>query len=172
METTAHIHTMKSKAAEDSPKWAIDGVPSASIADVWPTVWPILKTAVDVAPEDVRFREDELLRLLIEREMQLWVIMNLAQHKIVAAAVTSIIDVDKFMPGAKALEIPFVAGSDMSAWVRALETLLAKYGQVNGAQYLFGYGRKGWERMAEFKSIGYTESGIRVMAKVIKGTMQ
>lgn len=164
--------TCQTTEMEQEPKWAIDGVPSASIADVWPTVWPILKTAVDVAPEDVRFKEDELLKLLINREMQLWVIADVSHHKIVASAVTSIIDVDQYLPGAKALEIPFVAGSDMGGWVGALERLLSMYGYSNGAKYLFGYGRKGWERMAEFKNIGYTASGIRVMAKVIKGEMQ
>jgi len=157
---------------DDVPRWAIDGIPSASVADVWPTVWPILKPAVDVAPESIRFKEDELLGLLIGREMQLWVIANIEHHKIVATAITSIIDIDEFMPDATALEIPFVAGSDMGAWVVALERLLAEYGRANGAQYLFGYGRKGWERMAEFKSIGYTKGGIRVMAKVIKGKLQ
>ena len=165
METTTATHSRNHE-----PKWAIDGVPSASVGDVWPTVWPIIKEAVDVTPEAVRFTEEQILNMLINREMQLWVIMNLPRERICAAAITSLINVDEFIPDAMALEVPFVAGRGMNDWIRALNKLLGEYGRIMGAQYLFGYGRKGWERMAGFKNIGYTKSGIRVMAQVIKRT--
>ena len=95
----------------NEPKWLIDGVPSASVPDLWPTVWPIIKRAVDTAPHGVRFKEERLLDLLVSREMQLWIIVKVPQGRIAAVVMTSIIDIDRYIPEAIALEVPFIGAT-------------------------------------------------------------
>lgn len=151
----------------DNPRWVIDGCLRYHIPDVWPVVWPIVKRAVDRFPCEDQFTEAEILTHLVKGEMQLWLIEDLKAQKIAAAAITSIIEDDEHFPGQRVFEVPFVAGYGMKRWIGALLRLLSEYGKSHGAEVMLGYGRKGWERVVGFDTIGETTSGIRVMARTL-----
>lgn len=150
------------------PNWLIDGIPSDQAADVWPSIWPTLKKAVDRAPEEIRMTKDQLFTEWSEGKRQVWVIVHIPKQELAAVVMTSVIDAGKWFPDSLALEVPFVAGKGMKHWLEALHKLLNSYGQHMGAQYMVGYGRKGWERMVKFKHIGYTDGGIRIMVRPIE----
>lgn len=152
----------------DKPKWLIDGIPSEQAEKVWPAVWPLIRRAVDYAPEEIRMKKDELFDLWQSGQMQVWVVVNIEKQELVAAVMTSIIDADKWFPESRALEVPFVGGKGMKHWIGALYRLLNSYAKASNLQYMVGYGRKGWEKVVEFKHIGYTSGGIRVMVRAIE----
>lgn len=134
------------------------------MADVWPYVWPIIRRAVDRFPIPDRFTEKELLDLLIKGEMQLWLIEDMHNNRIAAAALTSLIREDMF-PDQLVFEVPFVAGYGMKDWIGSLFHLLRTFAVAHGCIVMLGYGRKGWERTLGFQHIGETEHGVRVMAR-------
>lgn len=148
----------------DVPRWVIDGIVRARIADVWPVAWPMLRPAVERASPESRFQERELLDLLLRGESQLWMILDAEAVEIAAFIVTSIIHDERFT-SQKALEVPFIAGEGMKHWIDALYTLLSRFALAHDCTVMLGYGRKGWQRSAGFRAVGKNKYGTLIMAR-------
>lgn len=153
-----------SSRISDVPRWVIDGIVRAKIADVWPVAWPMLRPAVEVASPESRFQERELLDLLLKGESQLWMILNVEAVEIAAFVVTSIITDERYSTQ-KALEVPFIAGEGMKHWIDALYVLLREFALAHGCTVMLGYGRKGWQRSAGFRAVGKNKYGTLIMAR-------
>lgn len=137
------------------------GVGSDEARMVWGIVAPMLKPALDIAPQPKS--TDWLLAEIEARDKQLWLAVR---GRILAALITDIIDIPQDGGMLRVCEVPYIGGTEMPKWINRAEKLIAAWARHNGCRAIVGYGRPGWQRFG-FVVKGHTADGQLIMAKEI-----
>lgn len=120
--------------------WTVSAVPFEAVADMWPTVLPMLQPAIDLSSG--RIDADAVLEGLKNRFYVLWVIYP-QDLSLCAAAVTH---TAKY-PRKSMLTVDLLGGHGMQAWLDDLATTFRKFAQVQGLAGVEMTGRPGWARV-------------------------
>lgn len=131
----------------------IDGVPSYHAEQVWPLVEGWLQNVVN--EYDPGYTTADLLDHIKQQKKQLW----LGLSKEIAAVIVTEINI---YPQYKVLHAPYVAGSDMDAWLPGALRTLEAFARHHGCKYVTGCGRRGWVRALQ--SDGWRE-GFTIIRK-------
>lgn len=123
------------------------GIISEDVDQIWPQIEDILQTAVEYS--DGKYRISDIYHALIERDMQLWIIVDDKNH-IYSAIVTQVVT----YPRKKVMFVMLVAGVKFNEW-SALITNLTDFAKAHGCETIEGYGREGWE--VKLKRIGFAK---------------
>jgi hypothetical protein len=127
-----------------SDKCRLYGILFDKIEGLWHEVLPFLERAL--AYSDGKFKADDVKKMLIERDMQLWLIYNNTGLK--GICITQIIE----YPQSKRLGIPFIAGTDFKEW-KSGWYVIREWALEHGCDSVETQGRDGWER--ELKPFGF-----------------
>jgi hypothetical protein len=133
------------------------GVPYSSIDDVWAEVEPMLKKGIQHG--DGELDTKDILKMLIERSMQLWVLWDYDGDRIVMAGVTEIIS----YPRLKVCRAVVLGGERVSEWMTYIDEI-ERWAKYKGCDRMEAYGRRGLAKKME--SIGYSNTYV-VMRKTI-----
>lgn len=120
-------------------------VPSSTIEYFWEVVQPMINAALKHA--DGKYSENDIFRLLKEKNMQLWVIADI-EDIIQAAIVTQIVE----YPNKKVMFIVLVGGVKFDNWSHVLPHFVS-FARDHQCQSIEGYGRSGWE--TKLKHLGF-----------------
>lgn len=115
----------------------------------------------EVTPETER----KLFGKLLTRYAQLWIAWDMKTDALIGVVTTELCE----HRGHQCMEIPLVAGKDLTRWMLPLWRILTLWGEAQGATHAVGYGRKGWKRVLGFEEVGQTERGVLIMARPLKG---
>jgi len=118
-------------------------IPPELLGDVWPVAKPMLAPAVARAAP--LWSIEDMPEAIASRVFDLWLVT--ADGRARAAALARVTD----YPRVKAVDVPFVGGEGMPAWIGPLHDALAGWGRANGATFMTGGGRKGWCRVLGFR---------------------
>ena len=127
-------------------------------------MWPLLERAAEIAPQETRHTSADLKAKCQRAAAQLWIVWDAERQDYAAACVTMLTHSDEFPP--HVLDIVLLGGRDMKAWLAPLWTTIRRWGASKGADITVICGRKGWQRVMGLKHIGFTESGLRRMARL------
>lgn len=116
----------------------LQGIPAQCVPNVWATVAPMLKLAVERGQKD--FLLEDVLALIMSREMQLWIWVE--ELKIVACCVTQLVN----YPQRKVCQLPYIAGSGMKRFLQCEEQFIT-WAKAHGCTQLEGFDRGGWLRV-------------------------
>lgn len=130
---------------KEKRKLQLFGVPSSDIDLYWVHAEPLLAKTLEYC--DGRYETIDIYKFLKDRDMQLWVSYN-DDKKMAVACVTEIIQ----YPRKKVMNIVFLAGIESETWLHCCENLKA-FALSHGCQSVYGYGRKGWEKVS--KPLGF-----------------
>jgi hypothetical protein len=114
------------------------GIPAQCVPNVWATVAPMLKKAVDRSHND--YLLDDVLKCILEREMQLWVYEK--DGIITGCCVTMIVT----YPQRKICQLPYLAGKGLKEFLTQ-ENIITEWARANGCTRLEGFDRGGWARV-------------------------
>jgi hypothetical protein len=121
-------------------EWSVEGIPHDQVLEVWPTVGPLIEKALERGRGEMG--PDDVLALLLSRDMQLWA----AKHggRIKAVCTTHILT---FKTGLKVAQLEHAAGIGMREWADKGRRILEAWAVANGCQEIRGGGREGWGRV-------------------------
>ena len=149
-------------------KWITEGVQARDLAHVWDDVWPYLRKAIDRFPNaELPYTEEEIVRRLFRKTMQLWIGWNVEEHRVSGALITEITHDDKH-PGKVFCSVPLVGGERWNEWGDDLWNEVKKWAVEKGCTHALGYGRKGWKRLYGFDDCGTTQDGIPMFVRRLK----
>lgn len=123
------------------------GVPQSSVDEVWHDVKPMLERGISHG--DGELDVDDLLKFLLSRTMQLWVVYNYNESKIMMAGVTEIVN----YPKSKVCRAVVLGGDGVDQWVKHVAGIEAWAKSMN-CNKMEAFGRRGLARKME--SIGYS----------------
>jgi hypothetical protein len=119
-------------------------------------IWPQVRAFIDAALVRTggRFLAGDVLDLLLNGKVRLWVSWNDEEKQVDAAIVTEIIQ----YPRLRELRIWLVGGRNMKAWFADAEALIAEFARDKGCAMMASGGRHGWLRVigAEWRQTGPT----------------
>lgn len=115
------------------------GVQSAMVKETWVLVEPLVQKGLALEPG--LYEPKDILQLLNEKKMQLWVAIDPEENKILAALVTQL----AIYPKGTACWIILVGGSGMSDWVRFMK-VIKLWAKSKGCDRILSFSRKGWIR--------------------------
>ncbi len=113
------------------------GVPAVQIPPLWPRIEPLVRRGL--AHADGRYRPEDLLRGLLGRDMQLWLV---AGDGIEAVCITEIVR----YPRQRRCNLFLCAGTGMRRWVPLRETI-ERWARAQGCVAIELQGRPGWSRV-------------------------
>ncbi len=123
------------------------GVPNSSIPDVWEDVKPMLEKGISHG--DGELDVNDILKFLLDRTMQLWVLYNYDESVIVMAGVTELVT----YPRAKICRAVVLGGDSLSDWIEHIKGIEA-WAKSKGCDKVEAYGRRGLAKKME--AIGYS----------------
>jgi hypothetical protein len=130
---------------ELGPNCSIRGVSHEALDDVWPQVAPLIAKALSYSRGELNV--DDVLHLLLEQLMQLWV-ANDNTGRVEMCVVTQIIN----YPRKRFLRIVVLAGSQSYRWERGWE-LIAAWARQLGCDGVESFARPGIARL--YKKLGF-----------------
>ena len=122
------------------------GVPFDMIDDFWTQVSPFIEMALEHGHGE--FEVDDIYEACLEKDMQLWVIYEQPEHKIVLAVVTQIIN----YPKTKVCRIVTLGGESDLLWENKL-FILEEWAKENGCVRVETFCRDGLQR--KLNRLGY-----------------
>jgi hypothetical protein len=124
-----------------APDTWLNGVLSSEAAEWWPMCAPLLEKALTRTGACEDYSTDDLLELVQNREMQLWVMHD--GDAILAAFLTQIM----VFPRRKVLGIPFLGAKrgTYKRWLGHLDSV-KEFAREHGCAAIRGWGRRGWEK--------------------------
>jgi len=112
----------------------------------WPHVERLISGACDRS--NGRFRPQDILNGLLERDYQLWVAFSESENSIKAVGVTEVVC---YRSGLKLLVILMLTGQDREQWTGHMPAI-QQWGREQGCTRMLVWARPGWEReMTDFK---------------------
>ena len=121
----------------------ITSVPSERVFEVWPTVEPMLKGAVDLAPR--RFSTGDLFLLLGCGKQLLWIVVDGPERNIIAALTSRVYN----LPQGRICSVDWAGGEDHRTWVDEFLRIVEKYAKNMGCDIIEYIGRPGWAKYVE-----------------------
>lgn len=122
------------------------GVPHSSIEQVWDKAKPMLQKGIDYG--DGELDMDDILKFLLDRAMQLWVLYNYTEDVIVMAAVTELIT----YPQKRICRFVTLGGGRVEDWMSYIEDIEG-WAKVQGCEAMEAFGRRGLAKKLE--QVGY-----------------
>lgn len=133
------------------------GVPYSSIDDVWVSVEPMLQKGIEHGDGELDTRD--ILRLLLERAMQLWVLWDYAEDRVVMAGVTEIVNYPKM----KVCRAVVLGGERLGEWMNYIQEI-ETWAKNKGCERMEAYGRRGLAKKME--DIGYSNTYVVMRKKI------
>jgi len=133
----------------------ITPIPSEYVGQVWPRVSHHVMAAVDYV--DSGFNERDIVKRLLTRDMQLWVV---GEYQ--AACVTQI----TIYPQHTVCMVVALGGDGLVEWFDELMGTIESWAKEQGCKYVEEFGRKGWRKVGAKR--GYKETYL-VMRKQVNG---
>jgi hypothetical protein len=115
-------------------------VPREEVQNVWATVAPMLKKALDRAPG--RYAPEDIFIALLKGHQTLWVY---ADGEIKAAWTTRVYDV----PLGRVMAFEWIGGEEVNEWVEEAISIGERYAKDMGCTRIEGHGREGWFRFLQ-----------------------
>ena len=122
------------------------GVPYSSLDSVWEEVKPKLQRGIDLG--DGELNVDDILKFLVDRSMQLWVLYDYLGDKIVMAGVTEVVVYAR----KKVCRAVVLGGDGLDAWVGYIDQIEA-WAKTKDCNQMEAFGRRGLAKKME--AIGY-----------------
>lgn len=107
------------------------------IDDIWATIWPHLKPAID---EDL-FTDENMLKTQLKNDQSLMFIALV--DGVVKGAAVAVIEEAR----GKVVNIVTLGGTDFVEWKQAMNDALTLYAKGMGCEYIVALGRDAWERL-------------------------
>jgi len=115
------------------------GVQSSMIVGIWPVVEELVEKGLD--SEQGFYDAQDILGLLKQKKMQLWVAIDAGEKKIVAVMVTQIAG----YPKGKACWLVLVGGAEMDGWIKFMKIIKA-WAKHEECDRILSFSRDGWIR--------------------------
>ena len=122
------------------------GVPQDSVDLVWGKAQPLLERALGYA--DGEFTIEDVLKFILDRTMQLWVLLDAETDDVVMAATTEMTS----CPRMKVCRVVLMGGVSMDVWQDQVP-VFEDWARQNGCQMFEIYGRKGLAK--KLTQLGY-----------------
>lgn len=129
------------------------GIPRNSLGVAWPEVLPFVERYLAKAKEH-RWEPQDILAMLLERDMQLWVVHNGAD--ILTVVLTQIYN----FPRARECNIFMVSGELQDDWRETVDELV-RWAAEQGCHYVSAMARKGFA-----KAVGWDERQVYVVRAI------
>jgi hypothetical protein len=129
------------------PDIRLVGVPSESVDDIWTEVKPMLQKGINHGDGELDI--DDILKFVLDKTMQLWVVYNYSEEVIIMAGVTQII----IYPKCKVCRAVVLGGDGLDRWLEHVSGI-EKWALSKGCDKMEAYGRRGLAKKME--DIGYT----------------
>jgi hypothetical protein len=119
-------------------------------------VWPLAKNLVQKACQtNGGFDETHILEFLKSGHMQLWLVINKEDNKVLCVCVTEIREYPKF----KVCDIRIATGEQYKLWFNYMDQI-CEWAKSNGCKKMEIFARPGWERI--FKNKGFTKTHVQI----------
>ena len=123
------------------------GVPASSVEQLWDEVKPMLEKGISHGDGELDI--NDILKFLLDRAMQLWVLYDYSGDTVVMAGVTEIVNYPKY----KVCRAVILGGDSLDQWVKYIQGIEA-WAVEMGCTKVEAYGRRGLAKKME--SIGYS----------------
>lgn len=137
------------------PNIELLNIPPQDVPVLWPTVYPYLEKAVDMAGE---YDSQTLLSACYAGRFQVWVVG--VDDEVFACFTTSI----RVFPKKRVLECVHLGGKDIQVWGEFVVDKLSNFAKENSCSSLVVDGRAGIEKV--YKQWGFEKDSV-VMRKVL-----
>jgi hypothetical protein len=115
-------------------------LPKEMLPEVWPVIYPGLKTVVERASGKVSL--EELANDIIAGRWQLWLYLNGGEYR--ALAIT---ELATCKTGKKILRLIVCTGEDRELWEVLIPSTLEQFARIEGCTLFETWARPGWERI-------------------------
>tara|TARA_B110000858_G_C17783895_1_gene466174 strand:+ start:389 stop:841 length:453 start_codon:yes stop_codon:yes gene_type:complete len=136
-------------------------IPTDKVQQVYPMVELEVKTTLDKAQNG--YDQHDILKLLNEGQMNLWIIFDKVNKKKMAFIISEIIN----RPQVNFISIFMTIGANRKIWETKAQTTLEQFALKNNCQKAMIIARKGWSK--SFKTTGYKETHILLEKQLKKG---
>lgn len=133
----------------DKVRVSCTGILVEDVDSSWDQAGPLLQKAIDKS--DGEYSQDDILRLIMSGEMQLWGAFDIEEDVMLMAMVTEII----IYPQHKSAWIVLSGGTRLDDWFEGIHNLLLRWAKYHGCKNIRITGRTGWER--KLKHLGYNK---------------
>ena len=123
------------------------GVPHASIDEVWGEVKPMLERGISHGDGELDI--DDILKFLLDRTMQLWIVYNYTEGNIMMAGITEVMTYPKI----KVCRAVVLGGDGVDQWVKHVSGI-EEWAKSQGCDKIEAFGRRGLAKKME--AIGYS----------------
>lgn len=115
-----------------------------------PSTWPYVRNHIARACQyaDGTLAAPDVLARLLAGEMMLWLMGDKA------CACTEVIR----YPQSLTVRIPIIGGAGMRDWLKPFLATVEAWAKSIGADRMEGCGRKGWSRVADYKTVAHVVS--------------
>ena len=120
----------------DDKRFQLIGVPSLSVEEIWPRVEHLIKKGLEHGRGELD--ETDVLKFLIERVMQLWVVMDMLDNKPVMAGCTEIVN----YPRKKICRAVVLGGNHIEEWMSHVKGI-EEWARTKGCDHMDAFVRKG-----------------------------
>lgn len=149
-EAARRIAADEDAKGSDAPDVRIQAIRSAIIPDVWPSIEPLVRAAVDEGPGDETLAD--IVRDLAATQKQLWLV--LVDNVVTAAVITTI----AVFPQRKICRILYLGGKAPDTWYPELHDALVEWAKQLGCSAIESWGRRGWAKLA--RKVKATQSAV------------
>ena len=120
----------------DDKRFQLVGVPSSSVEEIWPRVEHLIKKGLEHGRGELD--ATDVLKFLIERVMQLWVVMDMLEDKPVMAGCTEIVN----YPRKKVCRAVVLGGDSIVEWMKHVEGI-EEWARTKDCDHMDAFVRKG-----------------------------
>ena len=120
----------------DDKRFQLIGVPSLSVEEIWPRVEHLIKKGLEHGRGELD--ATDVLKFLIERVMQLWVVMDMLEDKPVMAGCTEIVN----YPRKKVCRAVVLGGDKIVEWMKHV-TGIEAWARAQDCDHMDAFVRKG-----------------------------
>ena len=117
-------------------------VPSAHVGHYWPSVESLIEAAT--ARSNGRHSAATIKSALIDKQMQLWLVMNNCLNAVIVTELLT------YPTGLKVCGFVIVTGENHQKWLRLAEDIKG-WAKENGCERIEGWARPGWAKITGWK---------------------
>lgn len=122
---------------EQQPTHVMRGIPASLIEAMWHYAIPYVKRALDYTSGELD--HEDFKTLCLNRDVQLWLVNNVASGRVVAAVTTEIVS----YPRRKHCRVITLGGSGFAEWIELVDKTLVEFARSMECSALETYVRRG-----------------------------